>query len=61
MAKEVVITRHGTPMVMLKVARVPGPVTDKELEWLDRHRVDGPTPDEDAGTTLSGMRDEDWR
>jgi prevent-host-death family protein len=60
--EEVVITRHGAPMVVLKaVARVPGPITDEELDWLDRHRVGGPIPEEDAGTTLSRLRDDDWR
>ncbi|HEY1750168.1 MAG TPA: type II toxin-antitoxin system Phd/YefM family antitoxin [Caulobacteraceae bacterium] len=60
--EEVVITRHGAPMVVLKaVVRAAGPVTDEELDWLDRHQVGGPIPDEDAGTAVSRMRDEDWR
>jgi len=60
--EEVVITRHGTPVVTLKaVASKAGPVTDDEIEWLRRHRVDGPMPKEDAGTLVSRMRDEDWR
>jgi len=60
--EEVVITRHGTPVAVLKgVARQPGPVTDEEIEWLRRHRVRGPMPSEDAGSLLSRIRDEDWR
>ena len=60
--EEVVITRHGAPMVVLKpVARQHLPVTDEEIEWLERNRVGGKPPEEDAGTFVSRMRDEDWR
>jgi prevent-host-death family protein len=60
--EEVVITRHGAPVAVLKaVAKVRGPVTDEELAWLERHRVRGPVPKEDAGTLVSRMRDEEWR
>jgi prevent-host-death family protein len=60
--EEVVITRHGAPVVTLQaVLKAPGPVTEEELEWLDRHRVGGPLPKEDAGAAVSRMRDEDWR
>ena len=60
--EDVVITRHGTPVVVLKaVARAPGPITDAEVEWLRRHRVEGSAPKEDAGSLVSRMRDEDWR
>ena len=59
--EEVVITRHGTPVAVLKpVARTPGPITDEEIEWLRRHRVGDTIPDEDAGSFVSRMRDEDW-
>ena len=60
--EEVVITRHGTPVVVIKaVAPAHRPVTDEEIEWLRRNRVGGPLPKEDAGTLVSRMRDEDWR
>jgi prevent-host-death family protein len=60
--EEVVITRHGTPMVVLKpVVPKPRPVTEEEIEWLQSHRVGGTPPEEDAGALLSRMRDEDWR
>jgi len=60
--EEVVITRHGTPVAVLKgVAKKPGPITDEEIAWLDRHRVKGVPPREDAGGAVSRMRDEDWR
>lgn len=60
--EEVVITRHGVPMVVLKpVAQPRRAVTAADVEWLRRHRVKGTPPAEDAGTTVSRMRDEDWR
>ena len=60
--EDVVITRHGAPMVGLKpVAQTHRPVTAADIEWLRRHRVKGAPPAEDAGTTVSRMRDEDWR
>jgi prevent-host-death family protein len=60
--EEVVITRHGRPMVALKpVARPHRPVTKDDIEWLQRHRVKGTPPAEDAGALVSRMRDEDWR
>jgi hypothetical protein len=42
------------------VVRTPGPITDEEIAWLREHRVKGTPPEEDAGTTVSRMRDEDW-
>jgi prevent-host-death family protein len=60
--EEVVITRHGTPVAVLKgVARGPAPVTDDEIDWLMSRLVGGKAPAEDAGTFVSRMRDEDWR
>jgi prevent-host-death family protein len=60
--EEVVITRHGAPVAVLKpVARAHRPVSDEEIDWLERHLVKGEPPAEDAGTTVSRMRDEDWR
>jgi prevent-host-death family protein len=60
--EEVVITRHGTPVAVLKgIAPAHRPVTDEEIAWLDQHRVGGKLPREDAGAAASRMRDEDWR
>jgi prevent-host-death family protein len=59
--EDVVITRHGTPVAVLKgVSGKTGPVTDEEIAWLDRNRIKGPIPAEDAGETVRRMRDEDW-
>lgn len=59
--EEVVITRHGHPVVELKSVNVPVPkiLTDSELDWLANRRV-GRVTEEDAGTLVSRMRDEDW-
>jgi prevent-host-death family protein len=60
--EEVVITRHGAPVVVLKpVGPARRPVNRDDVEWLLRRRVKGSPPAEDAGTTVSRMRDEDWR
>ena len=60
--EEVVITRHGAPVAVLRgIVKAAGPVTDEELAWLDRHRVGGALPKEDAGAFVSRMRDEEWR
>ena len=58
--EEVVITRHGTPVVEVR-ARSPGPkrVTKESLDWLKANRV-GRASEEDAGAFVSRMRDEDW-
>jgi prevent-host-death family protein len=59
--EEVVITRHGRPIVTIKpVARKARPMTEADLDWLRRHRVGTPSI-EDAGAYVSRMRDEDWR
>ena len=60
--EEVVITRHGAPVVVLKpVGAARRPVNREDVEWLLQHRVRARPPAEDAGTTVSRMRDEDWR
>jgi prevent-host-death family protein len=60
--EDVVITRHGAPVAVLRgVVQKPGPITDEELEWLEHHRVKGEAPLEDAATLVRRMRDEDWR
>lgn len=59
--EEVVITRHGHPVVELRaVVSAPKPLTGEELDWLEAHRVGDIMPEEDAGTFVSRMRDEEW-
>ena len=59
--EEVVVTRHGQPVVELR-PRNPAPrrVSKESLDWLDKVRVGRPS-EEDAGAFVSRMRDEDWR
>lgn len=57
--EEVVITRHGRPVVELRpLSPEPLPLTDADVDWLARHRV-GNMPPEDAATLVRRMRDED--
>jgi prevent-host-death family protein len=59
--EDVVITKHGRPVVELKPVAPPArPVTAADLDWLAARRVKG-SPKTDAGTLVSQMRDEDWR
>jgi antitoxin (DNA-binding transcriptional repressor) of toxin-antitoxin stability system len=59
--EEVVITRHGTPMVELRATVAPPKRVSKEsLDWLKKVRV-GRASEEDAGAFVSRMRDEDWQ
>ena len=60
---EVIITRHGTPVVeirpVMKQARV---MTDEAMEWLTANRVvPERLPRQDAAEIVRQMRDEDWR
>jgi len=58
--EDVVITRHGCPVVELKpVPMPPRPVSLEDIAWLQAHRVGRLAPAEDAGTLVSRMRDED--
>ena len=60
--EEIVITRHGRPVVELKPIPKPArKVTAADLDWLAARRVGLKTPSEDAGTFVSRMRDEDER
>ena len=57
----VTITRHGQPVVELRpVPPPPRKLTRADIEWVQSRRRGRPGP-EDAGTTVSRMRDEDWR
>ena len=59
--QEVVITRHGHPVVELRaVAATPKVLTDEELDRLAARRVGRIMPKEDAGAFVSRMRDEEW-
>jgi len=59
--EDVVITRHGRPVVFLKaVTRKARPMTEADADWLRRQRVGTPAK-EDAGAYVSRTRDEDWR
>ncbi|PPQ29351.1 type II toxin-antitoxin system Phd/YefM family antitoxin [Rhodopila globiformis] len=59
--EDIVITRHGHPVVALKAIRPPvRPLTRDDLAWLAANRVRS-SATTDAGTLLSQMRDEDER
>jgi prevent-host-death family protein len=46
---EIVITRHGHPVVALKpVAKPARAVTAADLDWLAEHRIGAAVPSEDA-------------
>lgn len=58
--EQVVITRHGTPVVELRPVQKAGrPMTEADIEWLRAHRVGKIRPPLDAATEVSRMRDED--
>jgi prevent-host-death family protein len=60
--EEVVITRHGHPVVVLKpVGRRGRAVSTADLDWLAEHRVGRAAPIEDGGALLTRLRDEDER
>jgi prevent-host-death family protein len=60
----VVITRDGKPVAEIHPATVPPGmrkrVTEEGIAWLEANRVGTVVPDEDAGTFVSRMRDEEW-
>jgi prevent-host-death family protein len=57
--EEVIITRHGRPVVTLKpVTPPPRRVTEADIEWLRARRVGSMSPI-DSGRLVSEMRDED--
>jgi prevent-host-death family protein len=59
--EDVVITRHGHPVVSLKpVSAQPEVLTDTDLDWLAARRVGRGKAKEDAGAFISRMRDEEW-
>ena len=61
--EDIVITRHGKPVAKISgfdAKRAPKRITKEAIEWLDKHRVGSIVPEEDAGTFVSRMRDEEW-
>jgi prevent-host-death family protein len=59
--EEVIVTRHGKPVVRLDAVRPASrPITQADLDWLDERRVGSRMPQQDAGTLVSRMRDEEW-
>jgi prevent-host-death family protein len=58
--ESVVITRHGAPVARLvKVEGAGRAMTEDDIAWLRRHRIDAPRAAPDAGAFVSVMRDED--
>jgi prevent-host-death family protein len=58
--EDVVITRHGNPVVELKPILKPARrVTVAALDWVAARRVKTRRPRQDAGTLVSQMRDEE--
>jgi prevent-host-death family protein len=57
--EDVVITRHGQPVVELKPVRpLPKPITAEALDWLKARRVGRRMPREDAASLVRRMRNE---
>lgn len=57
----IVITREGAPVAELRpIAAAPRVITQADIDWIVAHQIQPLRPlDEDAGTLLSRMRDED--
>jgi prevent-host-death family protein len=57
----IVITQRGQPVVELKPVQPPlRRMTAADLEWLRAHRI-GRISDEDTGTLVREMRDDEWK
>ena len=60
--EDIVITRHGRPVAELKaIPPRAKPVTPADLDRLAARHLGRRLADEDAGTFISKMRDEDER
>jgi antitoxin (DNA-binding transcriptional repressor) of toxin-antitoxin stability system len=58
--EDVVITRHGAPVVELKaLATAPRALTQADIDWVSSRRARRRNPDVDAATLVSQMRDDD--
>ena len=62
--EEVVITRHGHPVVELKAVQAPrtGPrrMTQADMDWLDANRIKLAPGAPDSATLVRQMRDEGY-
>ena len=62
--EEVVITRHGAPVVELKpvasVKKGPRRMTQADLDWLDANRIELKAGASDSATLVRQMRDEGY-
>ncbi len=62
--EEVVITRHGMPVVELKAMKPaqagPRPMTQADLDWLDSVRIKLKPGAPDSATLIRQMRDEGY-
>jgi prevent-host-death family protein len=60
--EDVVITRHGRPVVELKpIPERPRCVSPTDLDWLAARRIGRLSAAENAGTLVSRLRDEEER
>lgn len=58
----VIITRHGRPVVEIRPVQPPAqPVSPGGLDWLAARRIGRKLASDDAGSLVSGMRDDDER
>ncbi len=58
--EDVVITRHGTPVVMLKPVRAPPrPMTEADIAWVEARRI-RPNARPGRGSARPSDADEDW-
>ena len=58
----VVITRHGHPVVELRpIPETVRAVSEADLDWLVKHRIERRSATKNAGELVSAMRDEDQR
>jgi prevent-host-death family protein len=59
--EDVVITRHGLPIVELRpVRRQRGILTKADLDWVAKRRIRPLSANEDAVSLVRQMRDQDW-
>ena len=60
--EEVVITRHGHPVVEMRATKPKGrAITQADLDWLKARRGPRLSHSLNAAELISQMRDEDWR
>ncbi len=60
--EEVIVTRHGQPVVEIKPLQRPlKQMTQDGIEWLKSHRVGSMMPSLDAAELVSQLRDENER